>query len=52
MSPLIAAIYLVCGLLKVDVGAAQRFSLKWAVLACLVLIAAGLASGAFPLRVG
>lgn len=52
MSPLIAAIYLVCGLLKVDVGAAQRFSLKWAVLACLVLIAAGLASGAFPFRVG
>lgn len=52
MSPLIAAIYLVCGLLKVDVGAAQRFSLKWAVAACLVLIAAALASGAFPLRVG
>ncbi|MGV3579090.1 CitMHS family transporter [Brevundimonas sp.] len=52
MSPLIAAIYLVCGLLNVDVGAAQRFSLKWAVLACLVLIAAALASGAFPLRVG
>ena len=52
MSPLIAAIYLVCGLLKVDVGAAQRFSLKWAVVACLVLIAAGLASGAFPFRVG
>lgn len=52
MSPLIAAIYLVCGLLKVDVGAAQRFSLKWAVLACLVLIAAGLASGAFPFWVG
>ncbi|MFC7380037.1 CitMHS family transporter [Brevundimonas sp. GCM10030266] len=52
MSPLIAAIYLVCGLLKVDVGAAQRFSLKWAVMACLVLIAAGLASAAFPFRVG
>jgi CitMHS family citrate-Mg2+:H+ or citrate-Ca2+:H+ symporter len=52
MSPLIAAIYLVCGLLKVEVGAAQRFSLKWAVMACLVLIAAGLASGAFPFRVG
>ncbi|MDY6922535.1 MAG: citrate:proton symporter [Pseudomonadota bacterium] len=52
MSPLIAAIYLVSGLLKVDVGALQRFSLKWAVMACLVLIAAALASGAFPLRVG
>jgi len=52
MSPLVAAIYLVCGLLNVDVGAAQRFSLKWAVLACLVLILAALASGAFPFRVG
>lgn len=52
MSPLIAAIYLVCGLLKVDVGAAQRFSLKWAVLSCLVMIATALASGAFPFRVG
>lgn len=52
MSPLIAAIYLVCGLLNVEVGAAQRFSLKWAVLACLVLVGAALASGAFPFRVG
>jgi citrate-Mg2+:H+ or citrate-Ca2+:H+ symporter, CitMHS family len=52
MSPLIAAIYLVCGLLKVDVGAAQRFSLKWAVLSCLVMLGAALASGAVPFRVG
>jgi CitMHS family citrate-Mg2+:H+ or citrate-Ca2+:H+ symporter len=52
MSPLIAAIYLVCGLLNVEVGAAQRFSLKWAVLACLVMAAAALAFGAFPFRVG
>ncbi|MBF0665163.1 MAG: citrate transporter [Brevundimonas sp.] len=52
MSPLIAAIYLVCGLLKVEVGAAQRFSLKWAVLSCLVMIVAAMATGAFPLRVG
>src|SRR5690606_31247058 len=52
MSPLIAAIYLVCGLLKVEVGAAQRFSLKWAVMSCLVMIGAAMATGAFPLRVG
>lgn len=52
MSPLIAAIYLVCGLLNVEVGAAQRFSLKWAVLSCLVMMAAAMASGAFPLRAG
>ncbi|HJV43707.1 citrate:proton symporter, partial [Caulobacter sp.] len=50
LSPLIAAIYLVTGLLKVEVGAAQRFSLKWAIAASLVLLIAGLATGAFPLR--
>lgn len=52
MSPLIAAIYLVAGMLKVEVGELQRFSLKWAVLACIVMILASLASGAFPWRVG
>ena len=52
LSPLIAAIYLVTGLLKVEVGEAQRFSLKWAIAACLLLLAAALATGAFPLRAG
>jgi CitMHS family citrate-Mg2+:H+ or citrate-Ca2+:H+ symporter len=52
LSPLIAAIYLVTGLLKVEVGEAQRFSLKWAVAACLLLLVAALATGAFPLRAG
>ncbi|ADG11431.1 CitMHS family transporter [Caulobacter segnis] len=52
LSPLIAAIYLVCGLLEVDVGALQRFALKWAVASSLVMIAAALASGAFLFRVG
>jgi CitMHS family citrate-Mg2+:H+ or citrate-Ca2+:H+ symporter len=31
MSPLLAPIYLACGLLGVDVADAQRFALKWAV---------------------
>jgi CitMHS family citrate-Mg2+:H+ or citrate-Ca2+:H+ symporter len=52
LSPLVAAIYLVCGLLKVEVGESQRFSLKWMIAGSLVLILAGLATGAFPLRVG
>lgn len=52
LSPLTAAIYLVCGLLKVEVGEAQRFSLKWALAGALVLLLIGLLSGAFPLRVG
>jgi CitMHS family citrate-Mg2+:H+ or citrate-Ca2+:H+ symporter len=50
LSPLIAAIYLVTGLLKVEVGAAQRFSLKWAIAASLLLLIAGLVTGAFPLK--
>ncbi|MFT4955411.1 MAG: CitMHS family citrate-Mg2+:H+ or citrate-Ca2+:H+ symporter [Brevundimonas sp.] len=52
MSPLIAAIYLVAGMLKVEVGELQRFALKWAVLASIVMILASLATGAFPFRVG
>lgn len=39
LSPLVAAIYLVSGLLGVEVGALQRFSLKWACLLTLILIA-------------
>lgn len=38
LSPLVAAIYLVCGLLGVEVGALQRFSFKWAVVLTLILI--------------
>jgi CitMHS family citrate-Mg2+:H+ or citrate-Ca2+:H+ symporter len=50
MSPLLAPIYLACGLLGVDVTDAQRFSLKWALLICLTVLVAALALGAFPLR--
>jgi CitMHS family citrate-Mg2+:H+ or citrate-Ca2+:H+ symporter len=46
LSPLVAALYLVSGLLDVDVGALQRFSLKWAALLTLVLIVTAAASGA------
>jgi len=50
LSPLLAPIYLACGLLKVDVGETQRFALKWAVLICLVLLAAACLTGAIPWR--
>lgn len=50
LSPLLAPIYLACGLLGVDVADAQRFALKWAVLICLVVLVTALATGAFPLR--
>lgn len=46
LSPLVAAIYLVSSLLGAEVGAMQRFGLKWAALLCLVLIAAAVATGA------
>lgn len=46
LSPLVAAVYLVSSLLGVEVGAMQRFGLKWALLLSLVLIAAAAATGA------
>jgi citrate-Mg2+:H+ or citrate-Ca2+:H+ symporter, CitMHS family len=49
LSPLLAPIYLVCGLLRVDVADAQRFSLKWAVLTSLIVTSAALLTGAIPL---
>lgn len=49
LSPLLAPIYLVCGLLNVDVADAQRFSLKWAVLTSLIVLAAAMLTGAIPL---
>lgn len=52
LSPLLAAVYLVCGLLRVEVGEAQRFSLGWAVVTCLVLLGASILTGAIPLRIG
>jgi CitMHS family citrate-Mg2+:H+ or citrate-Ca2+:H+ symporter len=45
LSPLVAAVYLVAGLLGRDVGALQRFGLKWAVLLTLILIAAATVTG-------
>lgn len=49
LSPLVAAVYLVSGLLNVDVGAMQRFGLKWAVGLMLLMIVAAVAFGAVPL---
>jgi citrate-Mg2+:H+ or citrate-Ca2+:H+ symporter, CitMHS family len=49
LSPLLAPIYLVCGLLKVDVVDAQRFALKWAILTSLIVLVATILTGAIPL---
>ncbi|WP_083901053.1 CitMHS family transporter [Azospirillum sp. B4] len=52
LSPLLAPIYLACGLLGVDVADAQRFALKWALTVSGVVLAAALATGAIPLTAG
>ncbi len=46
LSPLVAAIYLVAGLLDCEVGAMQRFALKWAALLTVVLIVAAIVTRA------
>jgi CitMHS family citrate-Mg2+:H+ or citrate-Ca2+:H+ symporter len=46
LSPLVAALYLVAGLIGRDVAALQRFGLKWAALATLILIATATLTGA------
>ncbi len=50
LSPLLAALYLLAGILKVDIGVFQRFAVKWAVVLSIVLIIAALITGAihFP----
>jgi len=45
LSPLVAAVYLVAGLLGTEVGALQRFALKWALLLTFVLIGAATLTG-------
>lgn len=49
LSPLVASTYLLVGLAGVDFGDHQRFTLKWAVLICLLMLVASLALGLFPL---
>lgn len=49
LSPLLAPIYLACGMLGVEVGDAQRFALKYAVLIAAVLIIAAIVTGAIPI---
>jgi len=50
LSPLVPSTYLLVSLAGVEFGAHQRFTLPWAILTCLVMLAAALALGAFPLR--
>lgn len=45
LSPLLAPIYLACGLLKIDVADVQRFALKYAVLICTVILVSAMMLG-------
>jgi CitMHS family citrate-Mg2+:H+ or citrate-Ca2+:H+ symporter len=48
LSPLVPSTYLLVGLVGVDLGAHQRYTLKWAILLTLLLLAAGMATAVIP----
>ncbi|OWY41056.1 citrate transporter [Xenophilus sp. AP218F] len=52
LSPLVASTYLLLGLVKVEFGEHQRYTLGWATLVCLAIMAGAIATGAFPLYRG
>ncbi len=49
ISPILPALYFLCGLLKIEVQAVQAFALKWAIMLSLVFLVTALLVGAFPL---
>jgi CitMHS family citrate-Mg2+:H+ or citrate-Ca2+:H+ symporter len=49
LSPLLAAMYLLCAMLNLEPGAFQRFALKWAVLVSLAMTMGALVTGAVSL---
>lgn len=49
LSPLVPSTYLLVGLAGVEFGALQKFTIKWAILICLLMMVAALAGSAFPI---
>ena len=49
LSPLVPSTYLLVGLAGVEFGDHQRYTLKWAVLVCLLMLVASLLCAVFPL---
>lgn len=49
LSPLLAAMYLLCAMVNVEPGAFQRFALKWAILISLILTVGAIVTGAISL---
>ena len=49
LSPLVPSTYLLCGLAGIEFGQHQKFTIKWAILTCLVMLIAAMLLGVFPL---
>jgi len=49
LSPLVPSTYLLVGLVGIEFGDHQRFTLKWALFTALVLLAVGLATSVIPI---
>jgi CitMHS family citrate-Mg2+:H+ or citrate-Ca2+:H+ symporter len=52
LSPLVASTYLLVGTAGVELGDHQRFTMKWALGACIVFFVVSVAFGLFPWRAG
>lgn len=48
LSPLVPSTYLLCGLAGIELGQHQKFTIKWAIITCLVMLVAALIFGIFP----
>lgn len=48
LSPLVPSTFLLCGLAGIEFGQHQKFTIKWAIITCLVLMFSGLIFGMFP----
>lgn len=49
LSPLVPSTYLLCGLAGIGFGDHQKFTIKWAIITCLVMLVAAMILGMFPL---
>jgi CitMHS family citrate-Mg2+:H+ or citrate-Ca2+:H+ symporter len=49
LSPLVPSTYLLCGLAGINFGEHQEFTIKWAVITCLVMLVTAVIFGIFPL---
>jgi CitMHS family citrate-Mg2+:H+ or citrate-Ca2+:H+ symporter len=50
LSPLVPSTYLLVGLVGIELGDHQRFTLKWSAITCMVLLVIGLATAVIPIR--